>query len=525
MQKILFIICLFFVSSIVLGQSIPVGQAGTDEMLRVLQLTGKLNPANSFTARPFNYNKKFNRANFYHLIDSSENMRLADFTSGKYLQFSVLPLEINTRYNSHHPYGWNDEGMIKSKGFANEISAGVYARVGPLSIQLQPEYVTVANPEYETTAGYGFNSGKKFSKFYLGQSAIRLNFGPVSVAASTENLWWGPGQFSSLLMSNNAAGFEHLSLHTNRPLKTPIGSFEWQLVAGKLTEDSLGINESNYLKPFSFNKTEWRYFNGLVLSYQPSFMKGFFFGVTRVDHIYNSQAQNRGSFLKNWLPVLTLSSSNQNGDPTQVASNGDAYAGFFARWILPKHQAEFYIEYGYNDFKQNVRDFLANTNHSSAFIAGFKKVVTLQNNQLLDISGEVTQMAQSTSYIVRTAGNWYEHFLMNQGLTNQNKILGAGSGMGNNVQTLQIKKITGFNHLGLKLQRIQQDPKKLNGPINNIGIRDVQWTDFSLGLLGQKKWNKFLLKGEMQFVNSKNYGWENNDRFNLYALVNMLYFF
>jgi hypothetical protein len=227
MQKVLFIISCCFVSFIALSQSMPIGQAGTDEMLRVLQLTGKLDPANSFTARPFNYNKKLNRSNIYHLIDSSENMRLADFTSGKYLQFSVLPLEINTRYNSHHPYDWNDEGMIKSKGFANEISAGVYARVGPLSIQLQPEYVTVANPEYETTAGYGFNSGKKFSKFYLGQSAIRLNFGPVSLSASTENLWWGPGQYSSLLMSNNAPGFEHLSFHSNSKLPCSMFVFGW----------------------------------------------------------------------------------------------------------------------------------------------------------------------------------------------------------------------------------------------------------------------------------------------------------
>jgi hypothetical protein len=224
-------------------------------------------------------------------------------------------------------------------------------------------------------------------------------------------------------MSNNAPGFEHLSFHTNQPLITPIGSFEWQLVVGKLSEDSLGTNESNYLKPKTFNKTEWRYFNGLVLSYQPSFMKGFFFGLTRVDHIYNSQVENRGSFLKNWFPVLTLSSANKNSDASQLTSNGDAYAGFFARWILPKHQAEFYIEYGYNDFKQNVRDFLANTNHSSAFIAGFKKVYILDKQKLLDLSGEVTQMAQTTSYIVRNAYNWYEHGLMTQGLTNQNKIL------------------------------------------------------------------------------------------------------
>ncbi|MEY4342572.1 MAG: hypothetical protein RL736_365, partial [Pseudomonadota bacterium] len=44
---------------------------------------------------------------------------------------------------------------------------------------------------------------------------------------------------------------------------------------------------------------------------------------------------------------------------------------------------EFYLEYGYNDFKQNMRDFTTNANHSSAFIAGFKKIVNLKNDQLL----------------------------------------------------------------------------------------------------------------------------------------------
>ncbi len=522
------------VSKIGFSQTLPITQTGTDDMLRVLQLLGKLESNNSFTARPFFYDCTTKRKLYLNLLDSTIDFELTDLFLGNNNQFAILPLEFSTKFNSHHPYGWNDQGMIKTKGLANTITAGVYSKLGPLSIQLQPEFNYAANPNYETTSTFGTNTGNSYSKASLGQSAIRLNLGAVSLSASTENLWWGPGQFSSLFMSNNAPGFAHLSFHTNKPLKTSIGSFEWQLVAGKLDEDSSGLNESNRLRPTTVDppystrnyKAEWRYFNGLILTYQPVFMKGFFFGVIREDQIYNTNIQNRGSFLKKWLPVFSGGSATNNADSTLWNSNGDGYAGIFTRWILPKYQAEFYVEYGYNDFKQNFRDFTVNANHSSAYIVGFKKIFTLKNNQLLDFSGEITQMANTTSYIVRnSSGNWYTHTLISQGLTNQNKILGAGSGVGNNVQTLQAKKIKGFDFWGIKLQRIQQDPRGVVNNINTIGMREIQWNDYSLGLLGQKRFNRLLLKGEVQFVNSKNYGWEKGNKFNLYALINMLYFF
>jgi hypothetical protein len=434
-----------------------------------------------------------------------------------------MPAIFSSKFNSDHPYGWNDQGMIMAKGLQTSFSAGAYAKIGPLTIQLQPEFVYAANSNYDITAGYGSNSGKSFSKLYPGQSSVRLNLGAASLAASTENLWWGPGQFSSLLMSNNAPGFQHLSFHSNRPLKTIIGSFEWQLVVGKLKEDTAAAFENNYLKPFNpINKD--RYFNGMVLTYQPKWMKGFFLGVIRTVDLYaKDQKIMKGSFLSKYLPVLASSSPDANANLNSTPSDG-AFS-LFTRWLLPKHQVEFYLEYGYNDFKQNMRDFTTNANHSSAFIAGFKKIVNLKNDQLLDISGEITQMAQTTSAIVRNAGNWYEHSQVVQGLTYQNQILGAGSGKGNNVQTIQVKKIKGFDYIGIKFQRIQQDPKGFRGSLNTIGMGDYQWNDLAFGVLGQKRWGKLLLNGEMQFVSSKNYGWEKGDRFNLYALVNCIYFF
>src|SRR5206468_1504691 len=129
-------------------------------------------------------------------------------------------------------------------------SAGVYAKYGMLSVQLQPEFVTAANDFFDPLnknhfgvifaryydiynnidlpARFGTSS---YTRAYWGQSSIRLNYKSLSFGLSTENLWWGPGIRSSLLMSNNAPGFKHLTLNTTKPIKTPIGSFEGQLIA------------------------------------------------------------------------------------------------------------------------------------------------------------------------------------------------------------------------------------------------------------------------------------------------------
>ena len=44
-------------------------------------------------------------------------------------------------------------------------------------------------------------------------------------------------------------------------------------------------------------------------------------------------------------------------------------------------------------------------------------------------------MSQRPSYLQRNAGNWYEHYKLSDGYTNESQILGAGAGWGNDVQT------------------------------------------------------------------------------------------
>ena len=505
-----------FLSPALTAQTIQVGSVG-DDAARFFQLMGKVDSSISFTVRPLVSSRLISNSNIYSLIDSNgmANYGQPVYFANKNGRFNLLPVTVTQQFNTHHPYGWNDGAMIASKGYQTLISAGIYAAIGPLEVQLQPELVYAANPGYESNSAYGSTPQGAYQKIVPGQSSIRLSAGPISFGISTENLWWGPGRHSSLLMSNNAPGFIHGFFATKKPLQTPIGSFEWQLIGAKLTSDNSIAYENFNLRTASLS-SNWRYLSAYVISYQPKWTPGLFLGMTRALQRYKKDIQlSSDSFFNEYIPVLTKAFQKKNswGDDTL---NTDQLASFFVRWVLPKANAEFYVEYGYNDYGVNVRDYLLGPSHSAAYLAGFKKIIPLKQNALLDIGFELTQMSQTPDYLVRNAGNWYEHGQIPQGYTNNNQIIGAGAGFGSNVQSLNITWVKGWKQLGILLERIDHDPV----------FHNVKWIDIGIGILPQYKYKNMLISGKLQFINSSQYAWEKDvNRFNLHSRLSIQYLF
>ncbi len=441
--------------------------------------------------------------------------------------FGLLPASIKIKFNSTTPYGWNDEGMIPAKGLQTELSVGVAYTSKWLDIRFQPQFVYAGNPQFPFSNSYGAKTNGVFTKVFAGQSFLKFNIGPVSVGASSSNLWWGPGQYSALLLSNNAPGFAHLTINSNKPILTPIGNFEFQVVGGKLNEDSADgrLYENFHLKPATLTD-DWRYLNAMVLSYQPSFFKNFTIGFTRAFQIYHTDLVKQGQgFFKKYLPVFSGLFKKDVGGTAEDTIPRDQQLSLFLRWVFPKSHTEFYFEYGYNDHSYNTRDFIIDPTHSSAYIVGGKTLIPLhKKNRWLEINGELTQMAQSVNYVVRNAGNWYLHGSVLQGMTNEKQILGAGSGEGNNVQTITVSRLEGMNKIGITIQRIQNDPKALAGTLGNLLLRPFAWTDFSVGVLYRKQISRLMLNMDAQLVNSSNYAWvEGNSKTNFYSSIHLIY--
>jgi hypothetical protein len=445
-----------------------------------------------------------------------------DFLPGKLYLHGLSFEYIN---NTSRPFGCGNGSMIVSKGGQTRFSSGFLYKTKIFEFNLQPEWVRASNKPYKTTTAYGFNTNKRYNKFFMGQSYAQLNMGPLAAGFSNENIWWGPGQSSALIFSNNAPGFGHLHFSTRRPIRTPIFDFEWQFLSGGLDQDSLLNTEIRFQKPAQFD-SKWRYMNGMILSLQPKIIPGLYIGFSRVMQFYSPTLKNKIPFFERYLPSLTeffKKKINTQADAVSQDDSRDQQATVFMRMVFPKEHFEFYFEYGLNDFKDNTRDLVQDAQHAGAYIVGFKKIVEKGNKQSISISGELVQMAQSPVYVVRNAGNWYEHIRMVQGFTHMNQILGAGSGMGNNVQMVHIEKVDKENRVGLKLQRIQNDPRQLSATVSTLWLSPIKWTDFSVGPTFSIHKSKISFQGEAQFVNSKNYGWSKERLSNLYSSLNLIY--
>jgi hypothetical protein len=500
-----------------LRMPIAVGYTDFDDNIRDLQLLGKLQPEQSLTIRPYILTPKLGYDSLLAMIDP-EFENHGHLVKRKHSDIQLLPINFLQKYNTHHPYGWNDGPLSFSKGYQFVGSGGVYMRWRNIHLTLRPEFFKTASDPYETSRDWGQRT-PALSKLTLGQSSLRMDFGPLSLGVSSQNLWLGPGQYSSLLMSNNAQGFNHFLIGTSRPIKIPIGSFQFSLVGGTLKTNENQSSEQSNLKTDVFNQNT-RYLNILSFVYTPIFFKNLYLGFNRAFQQYSQL--NPSSNLKKYyfISLQPLFRNNYRDDNFAI----DQLLSGYVKLLFPKQHAEIYFEYGWNDGSSNLRDLTLELAHSAASIFGFKKLTYIENNSYLLIEAEATKMAQSPGYLQRNAGNWYIHGLINEGYTNQNQIMGAGSGVGNNLQTISISYNKGWNKYGIKFQYIAHDPIRMISNWQNLYLGKIDWQDFSYGLILKQKYNNFLFNLNIDLVKSKNYLWQDkNITSNLYLSFNTIY--
>jgi len=489
---------------------ISVGFFNIEDYVRNLQLLGKLDQNQSFSNRPYYTNKYQSYEALISEIDNNYSYQVPQLNKGA-LYMKALPISFTQKYNSKRAFGWNDQAMGFSKGYQAQLTTGLFAKFGIIHAQYQPEFVHFASGNFT-----------KKTKLLPGQSFVGIKAADLLLGISSENLWWGPTRYSPLLMSNNALGFEHARFATTSPINIGFGKLEFSLVLGRMTRDTSQGFENNNLQKRSFDyfQPKTRQYNGVNMVFQPALLKNIFVGFTRAFQNYEITPKADANFVTSYMPVLNGLYKNNYADDTL---SKDQILNVYTRWLFPKNHAEVYFEYGFNDAKQNVRDLLIDMSHSSAYTFGFKKLHTLNKTTYLDLSFEATKMSQTPSYIQRTAGNWYEHGQVYEGFTNNNQIIGAGSGQGNDLQTFTLDLYDGFNIWGIKFQHIANNPYLEVGE-NAVKLRNTKWDDYVFGTHWGYRYKKLIINANIEWVKARNYNWVNaTHKGNIYAFINTIF--
>ncbi|MDB5116106.1 MAG: hypothetical protein JWQ79_1598 [Mucilaginibacter sp.] len=529
----LIVVCslLIFVQFKVQAQSLPVGTTAIEDYYRRAQLLGITDTSVSFTVRPLFPNHINKHADAFYPDSTEQRYNIMNATSswqskdGK-LRATLLPLSIQTQFNSDHPYGWNDGAMIPAKGLQTLTSAGIFMQYGPLTIQFRPELVVAANSDFSTfnknqydvifaryydiynnidlPVRFGTDS---YNKLYWGQSSIRLNFKSLSFGLSTENLWWGPGIRNSLLMSNTAPGFAHLTFNTLRPIKTPIGSFEGQIIAGKLVNSGFPPLEPDHYyfgtDLYVPKPDNWRYLAGIIVTWQPKWVSGLFLGFDQASQTYS----NNLSGIKDYLPLF--SSVKQTSAPDAPISKQDQINSVFMRWLWTQEHAEIYFEWGHYNTTGDMLQSLLSPNDSRAYIFGLRKLLPFNksHDENIMIGIEVTQLQENSISKIESGTEWYVSNNIRQGYTNQGEVLGAGIGPGGNLQSLDVSWVKGLKRLGLQLERYVHNNDFYYYAFYDSKNYSQHWVDLSIGASGEWNYKNFIFNAKIQGIQSLDYQW------------------
>lgn len=510
------------------SQQLNVGLPIYEEYYRRQQLAGELGSMHSFMVRPLRLlelKKDLEDDLFLQIIEEDAKIGLL-----------TLPLISRNTYNSKRPYGWGNKGMLPNVGFQTYLSTGIFAKLGFFELQLQPEFVFGQNRPF---VGFGsdfstpilqsrffyWNNGdnpERFgtspnSRLWWGQSSAKLNFGAFAIGISTENIWWGPGQFNSLTFSDNAEGFPHITLETRKPAKTFLGNFEGQLIVGRLENSLLPPTQIDFLNQRYFEDFDgdWRYLNGISISYNPIFLPNLFFGFSRTFQQYNSL---KGDKFLDWFPIFEVFQKEglfSNGNSVSYDSKGqDQQVVVSFRYLVPSAIFEIYGEYGRRDHAFNWREFILNPEHARAYLIGFQKLIAL--NKLADylqIRAEYTHQQESVNRYIRYPGlignqTWHTHGLA-RGFVNRGEALGVGAGVGSNVITFEISKVSKLHKRGILLERLANHQDFFYRAFGRSSGRQP-WIDYSFGLLWDQSFKNLTIGSKAQLISSYNYQWQSN---------------
>lgn len=514
------------------AQNIPVSFPVLEDYLRREQVMGNVNTDFSFNYKPILAKKAFPEFTSPFLLDSGDSyqpsrLRIANEKGN--LKISALPIQATNIFNSGYPYGWGNGATVPARGVQTLVSAGAHIGMGALSIQLYPQFHYAQNlpfEEYPANAPRAFFVRKRrgedgadipvrhgqnsISQLLPGNSHIKINFGSFAAGASTENIWWGPGRYNALLISDNARAFPHFTVHTTKPAKTFMGSFEGQYFVGKLEGSGLThFSDSAYIDIFRPKpQANWRYFTGLSISYNPKWVEGLSVGASRTFQIYREDMRN--SF-RSYFPLFTPLPKEGEGVDEHVGLRESQNIAVFARWVFPKAKAEIYVEYLRNDHSLNWRELVLNPEHSRGYLFGFAKYVPLEESAVLGIKAEMLQTQISVNNNIRwgfdgtpNAGlGVYDNYQVRHGLTNYGQILGVGTGTSGNLYSLEISRIKGLNKVGVLLERLAREQNLYHfANSNQVSVRP--WINLVGGILIDHQVKNYIFSGRAYAVRSLN---------------------
>lgn len=378
--------------------------------------------------------------------------------------------EIRVTHNNKFAWGANDGALWQGRGLNHSYSMGIGFRYGNVSAAIRPKMVYSENRDFALSPYAPRAELNQFAepRLYVdmpqrfgedpvsrmdpGNSFIKYSQSGFEGGFSTQSYWVGPGVRNALILSNNAPGFLHGFVGTSRPFAIPGGKMESRWFWG-------GLRESDYFDDIQDNNL--RYVTGFTFNYSPEFIPGLHAGFNRVAYRYYPEDGLT-------LSDIFLAFTRRPDHPRTPTRDVDFYrqrmimSSFFLRYVIPEPGFEWYFEWGRNDYRRTIRDFIGEPELNRAYTAGMMKrfyisdtkrlVALVEFNQLENNSPAVLHRTRS-QLIENDATMWYMNNYVRQGYSHMGQVMGAAIGPGSSAQALELKYFDTWGMIGGSIGR------------------------------------------------------------------------
>lgn len=465
---------------------------------RLLQVTGQV-PLYPWSIRAFSLNE-VERLGFLDGAHPWEDRYAPSVSPGGKTQVSLLSPAVRSVFNSTYPYGDIGGPIWTGRGLTLEVSGGIAARRGPVSVVLAPIAFWAQNAEFPLVAHleseeYPFADpnqpnyidlpqrfgDRPYARIHPGQSTVRADQYGVSIGFSTANQTWGPGDGHPLLLGANAPGFPHAFLGTEHPVNVWIGRLHGRLLWARLeqSEYSTVVADSAY-----------RFATGLVGVFTPRGVPGLEVGAARFFHMpWPDEGFSRTQLL---APIETFVKGellDRSGNELLASIMANQLASIFFRWVLPNSGFEVFGEFASEDHRHNLRDLILQLDHATAYTIGFRKAWRIRDTGILSARGETLNARPSQLDRSRQQAPFYVHASTRQGHTHLGQALGSPAAYGGSGATIGIDYHEPVGRVSLEYRRLLRQQQRAYLETGEHDFPDVQHGLGINALLFRGRWD------------------------------------
>jgi hypothetical protein len=427
------------------------------------------------------------------------------------VELSLHAPRVGVIHNSAFPYGTNDGPVWAGRGLTTVAQAGFTARYRGVSLVVAPVAFRAENQAFDLVdppeGDQPYADARHpllidlpqrfgdaaYTRVDPGQSSLRVDAGPVALEASTANQVWGPAMEYPILIGTNAPGFPHVVLGTSRPLNVWIGRMHGRFVWG-------GLAESAY-SPMPADSSG-RFVSGFVGTFTPRGVPGLELGVGRFFHTpWLEDGISLGQIARPFETLTKVNLVRKNGAELEASVVANQIASAFFRWVLPRSGLELFGEFASEDHRHNLRDFLLEPDHDTAYDLGLRKVWRATDDRFVALRAELASGEASHLQRARRQEPFYIHARMRQGHTERGQILGAPAVFGGSASTLAVDLFHPGGRWSIAWQRTSQERAGTFLEAGEIEELDVQQALGAEALLFRGRWE---VTGRLEGVNNFN---------------------